>query len=202
MKLIMRMLADVLLALYQPFWAAVLLTVLASLFYLFCTGTLDSGKGYGYALREWSRMVRGSSHFRGLLLLIFCTALILSRTLLFRQLHVRPLSNVLGVWHVWRTSANGSVSVSTECVENTLMLMPFSFMLLWVFGERLAPAGRLGEVVRASVKVSFLFSLGIETLQLVLCLGRWQLSDVVFNTLGGLLGGLVYWVVHKLRARN
>ena len=27
----------------------------------------------------------------------------------------------------------------------------------------------------------------------------WQLSDLAFNTLGGVIGGLIYWVSAKIR---
>ncbi|MBR3173773.1 MAG: hypothetical protein IKF24_04525 [Eubacterium sp.] len=38
-------------------------------------------------------------------------------------------------------------------------------------------------------------------LQLFLRLGTWQLSDIAFNTLGGVIGGLVYWVSAKIRGK-
>lgn len=46
------------------------------------------------------------------------------------------------------------------------------------------------------MKISFLFSLGIEFTQLFLKLGSFQLSDLVYNTLGGLIGGLIYALFH------
>lgn len=52
-----------------------------------------------------------------------------------------------------------------------------------------------------SGKVAFIFSISIETLQLLLRLGTFQLSDIFYNTLGGVLGGLMYYVLMKLRKR-
>ena len=49
-----------------------------------------------------------------------------------------------------------------------------------------------------SVKVVFFFSLSIEFLQLFLRLGTFQLSDFFFNTLGGLIGGIIYFVSVKI----
>lgn len=200
MQLLAQVLSTTLRALYQSFWAALLLTALASFFYLYCTGPVGAGKGYGAALRAWARLVRESPFFRKLLLLVFYTATILCQTLLFRRLQTNPLEYAAGSWAVCSTSPDGVVTPDMECIGNVMMLMPFTFLLLWLLGERLAPTGRLAEVAWASVRVSFLFSLSIEMLQLVLCLGFWQLSDLAFNTLGGLLGGVAYWAACRVRS--
>lgn len=44
-------------------------------------------------------------------------------------------------------------------------------------------------------------SSGIEMLQLLLRLGTFQVSDIVYNTLGGMLGGLCYIVGKKVHER-
>lgn len=41
----------------------------------------------------------------------------------------------------------------------------------------------------------------IEMLQLLLRLGTFQVSDIVYNTLGGMLGGLCYIVGKKVHER-
>ena len=41
----------------------------------------------------------------------------------------------------------------------------------------------------------------IEILQLLLRLGTFQLSDIFYNTVGGVLGGLMYCAVMKVRKR-
>ena len=38
-----------------------------------------------------------------------------------------------------------------------------------------------------------IFSISIEMLQLLLRLGTFQLSDIFYNTVGGVLGGLIYY---------
>ena len=37
----------------------------------------------------------------------------------------------------------------------------------------------------------------IEILQLLLRLGTFQLSDIFYNTVGGVLGGMCYWGIIK-----
>lgn len=62
--------------------------------------------------------------FRKLFLLAFVTSLILFRTLLNRQLWMSPLSDVMGGWGIWET-VNGEQQLTTECIENVIMMMPF-----------------------------------------------------------------------------
>lgn len=49
--------------------------------------------------------------------------------------------------------------------------------------------------------VGLIFSVSIEMLQLLLRLGTFQVSDIVYNTLGGMLGGLCYIVGKKVHER-
>jgi glycopeptide antibiotics resistance protein len=39
-------------------------------------------------------------------------------------------------------------------------------------------------------------------LQLFLHLGTWQLSDLVYNTVGGVLGGVVYFFTYKIAQKH
>ena len=50
-------------------------------------------------------------------------------------------------------------------------------------------------------KKRILIMMQIEMLQLLLRLGTFQLSDIFYNTLGGMIGGLMYCVVMKVRKR-
>ena len=47
--------------------------------------------------------------------------------------------------------------------------------------------------------MAFLTSAAIEFLQLFLRLGTFQLSDIFYNTLGGLLGSLIYYIGYKIK---
>ena len=53
-----------------------------------------------------------------------------------------------------------------------------------------------------SIKLGLIFSVSIEMLQLLLRLGTFQVSDIVYNTLGGgMLGGVVYLGARKVHER-
>ena len=192
---------NILTALYQPFWFALLLAFFISFFYLYCNNPVDAGRGYKAAIKGWWREFGNSSFFRRFFVLTFCTVMILFRTLLNRSMWANPLSNIMGGWWIWKTASNGDVTLTTECFENLVMMLPFTILLFWTYGDRIFKKVVLGSVIWHSVKISFLFSLLIEMLQLFLRLGSWQFSDLAYNTLGGLLGGLVYWIGWKVKHR-
>ena len=60
----------------------------------------------------------------------------------------------------------------------------------------------LASILWYSIKAAFLFSLTIEFLQLFLRLGTFQLSDLCYNTLGGAIGGVLYWMGWKVKNRD
>lgn len=56
------------------------------------------------------------------------------------------------------------------------------------------------KILWYSGKIAFIFSISIEMLQLFLRLGTFQLSDLFYNTVGGMIGGLMYYGITKSRA--
>lgn len=97
---------------------------------------------------------------------------------------------------------NEKGKLTTECFENLALFIPFSALLLWVFRERLLAKVTLLTVLWKTTKITFLFSFTIEMIQLFLRLGTWQLSDLFYNTLGGAVGGLIYYVGYKIKYRK
>ena len=89
--------------------------------------------------------------------------------------------------------------LTTECIENVIMMVPFSAVVLWTFGEKIGNGWK--KILWQSGKIAFIFSISIEMLQLLLRLGTFQLSDIFYNTVGGVLGGLLYYVAMKTRKR-
>ena len=95
---------------------------------------------------------------------------------------------------MWKI-VNGEKQLTTECIENVFLMMPFTAIVMWTFEVK-------KNIVWKSIKIAFLFSVMIELLQLLLRLGTFQISDIVYNTVGGMLGGLVYVVVKQLMKRG
>ena len=96
-----------------------------------------------------------------------------------------------------RMLENGEQKLTTECIENVIMMVPFSSVVMWTFKEKTGNGWK--KILWYSGKIAFIFSVSIEMLQLLLRLGTFQLSDIFYNTVGGMLGGLVYYVTMKAR---
>ena len=189
-----KILTNILTALYEPFGFSLLLSFLAMFFYLYAYESIGAGKGWKIAIMTWYQKFKESVFFRKLFFLAFVTSLILFRTLLNRQLWMNPLSDVMGGWGIWET-VNGEQKLTTECIENAIMMVPFSSVAMWTFEEKIGNS--LKKILWQSGKIAFVFSTSIEMLQLLLRLGTFQLSDIFYNTVGGVLGGVCYSGIKK-----
>ena len=193
-----RILTNILTALYEPFGFSFLLSFLAMFFYLYAYEPVTAGKGWKSAIVTWCLKFKKSVFFRKLFLLTFVTSFILFRTLLSRDLWMNPLSNVMGGWGIWET-VNSEQKLTTECIENVIMMVPFSATVIWMFRKKIGNGWK--KILCFSGNIAFEFSLMIEFLQLLLRLGTFQLSDIFYNTVGGVLGGLLYCAIVKVRKR-
>ena len=108
------------------------------------------------------------------------------------------LSDIMGGWGIWET-VNEEQKLTTECIGNVIMMVPFSVVVMWTFEEKIGNGWK--KILRQSGKIAFIFSVNIEMLKLLLRLGTFQLSDIFYNTVGGVVGGLLYCEVIKERKR-
>lgn len=198
LEMLAKILRNILTALYEPFGFSLLLSFLAMFFYLYAYEPQEAGKGWKSAIVTWYQKFKESVFFRKLFFLAFVTSLVLFRTLLNRSQWMNPLADIMGGWGIWET-VNGEQKLTTECIENVIMMVPFSAVALWTFGEKIGNS--LKKILWQSGKIVFVFSVSIEMLQLLLRLGTFQISDIVYNTLGGMLGGLCYAVAKKVHER-
>ena len=193
-----KIFTNILTAIYEPFGFSLLLSFLAMFFYLYAYEPIHDGEGWKSAIVTWYQKFKGRVSFRKLFLLAFVISMILFRTLLNRNLWMNPLSNVMGGWGIWET-VNGEQKLTTECIENVIMMVPFPAIVMWTFGEKIGNGWK--KILWYSGKMAFIFSISIEMLQLLLRLGTFQLSDIFYNTVGGLIGGVCYFGVMKARKR-
>jgi len=198
LEVLAKILRNILTALYEPFGFSLLLSFLVMFFYLYAYEPQEAGKGWKSAIVTWYQKFKESVFFRKLFFLAFVTSLVLFRTLLNRSQWMNPLADIMGGWGIWET-VNGEQKLTTECIENVIMMVPFSAVVMWTFEEKIGNS--LKKILWQSGKIAFIFSVSIEMLQLLLRLGTFQLSDIFYNTVGGVLGGLMYCAVMKVRKR-
>ena len=197
LKTIGEIIKNILTALYQPFFFALVLSVLVMFFILFL-GKYKDGvikDKVWKAVREWKDVFFASVKFRRAFYLVFFIAMIAFKTLMNREMWMNPVRDVIGIWGFY--DKNGKFT--TEIIENVVLFIPLIFFLFFFLETTSKKAGKFLAVMGRAIAISFLFSLTIEMLQLFLRLGTWQLSDLCFNTLGGIIGGLIYWITAKIR---
>ena len=73
-----------------------------------------------------------------------------------------------------------------QCIENILLFVPYTFFYL----QALAPE----KPLKAAFLMAFLTSLFIELLQLIFWLGAFQISDLIYNVIGGMIGWLMWFI--------
>ena len=80
-----------------------------------------------------------------------------------------------------------------QAVENILFFIPFSFFLTLAFfsNKNITKLNLLKKII----KFSFLLSLFVELTQLFLTLGTFQVSDIVYNIIGGIIGYILVILV-------
>lgn len=196
-QIIASILRSVLTALYQPFWGAVCMAFLFTFLFLY-------GKEKGWSISDcfikmihtWYEEFRSSSTFRRVFLLAFYSSMILFRTLINRQIWFDPLGKIMEGWGLY----NDKGELTTEAIENFMLFVPFSILLLWAFRQQLIgsiPKFRI--ILWRSFQIVGSFSFIVEFLQVLFHVGTFQLSDLCYNTLGGVLGGVLYYCFWQVR---
>lgn len=147
-------------------------------------------------------------YFRRALVVFILYLLVLFYLLFFSETYGRTMDNgyrynmelfkeISRFWNKRETL--GMPIVILNLAGNVLAFMPFGFFvpILWRFGRN----------VFVCVLLTCLFSWIVETIQLFAKVGAFDVDDIFLNTIGGLLGFLVYrfwWrpLVQKKNRRN
>jgi glycopeptide antibiotics resistance protein len=180
-----NVLTSVLYALYQYFGASLVLSVFVLFFVMYC-----EEHGVKKSIKALINRVKTDSKFRIKWILIFYIAMMLYKTLLCRQLYTNPLARVKGIWGLYDQEGK----LYTENIENILLFIPFILILFLGYYDCLFKKATLISCLWKGFCISFCMTLTIEFTQLFLKLGTFQLSDIFFNTVGGVIGAALYWI--------
>ena len=187
---------DIISATTQPLLFAIAFSYMTMYFYLFSFKKCETGNGLRYALSIWLRSFIQDRKFRILFLYIFYITVVIFRTVLNREGWEDPLDSVTaGLWIVMTHPYVEGPIFNIQAIENIIMFVPFSFIGLLLMQYK----RKNSQKVLFTICGSFLFSLLIETVQAIFKLGTFQLADLLFNTIGGLLGGVIFWVGSRLK---
>ena len=72
---------------------------------------------------------------------------------------MNPLSDVMGGWGIWET-VNGEQKLPTECIENVIMMVPFSAVAMWTFEEKIGNGWK--KILCNSGKIAFIICNGVQ----------------------------------------
>lgn len=146
--------------------------------------------GLKKSIEMWIVKFKTKREFRGTFFIALYAALIAFKTLLNRSLWLNPLSDIMGGW--WIYDQKGEFTA--EAILNIFMLFPLIFLIDLYYGDRIFQEICLSKILVSSFKISFSTSVIIEFLQLIFRLGTVQIADIVYNTVGGIIGGFAYFI--------
>lgn len=190
---------SVLSALYQSFWTALFIAFLSMFLFLYGKEHRWKEKILHTVFITWIDSFKVSLTFRRIFYLAFYTSMILLRTVLNRGIWTDPLGKIFGGWGLYEDG-----QLTTEAIENFMLFIPFSILLLWVFHEKILGSKTLvfKQTIWLATKTVGIFSFIIEFAQLLFHIGTFQISDLCYNTLGGVVGGMIYYLGVKIKTRK
>lgn len=137
---------------------------------------------------EWKDKLRNTFKKPWLLFFVFYFAFLLVSTVFSRHI-TNPYKSVLEDFGVIN---NGRIN--REFIENVLLFIPYSFLYLQAFKPK--------SPFKRTIVVSVLATLFIEASQLLFWVGNFQLSDLVHNVLGGLIGYGAWVIISRITAKD
>ena len=119
-----------------------------------------------------------------LVLFLLYLSFILISTLFIRWPRV-PYNNVLSDFGLYNASG-----LNKECIENTMLFIPYTFLFL----QAMKPS----RTWKSSIALALGTTTFVELSQLIFWLGEFQLSDLVHNTIGGIIGCALWHIKEAL----
>lgn len=108
------------------------------------------------------------------------------------QYNLIPFQEIKRFVVYWQTI--GAYYSIINLAGNVVAFMPFGALIRWVVNQKTRWYQAVGY--------TFLFSLSVELLQLVARVGVFDVDDLILNTLGGLLGFWIYYILLLINRRS
>lgn len=188
-----KMITDVLSSVYSPFGFAVLLAFLFMFFYM-----EFEKKGFAATVKKWYENFKEDRHFRQIFWLAIYVGIMLVQNFYNKNLWMNPLSEPLGGWWIY----NEKGELKTGEVINLLLYIPFIILLFRAEKEILFRNMTFINVMKKAFVITLLCSVLTELVQLLFRLQYVRLSDVVYNVIGGILGGLIFYISQRKKGNK
>lgn len=151
--------------------------------------TLCINKILGGSFKHFTNLLN-KKNFRMLLYTIAYIFMLLYRTVFCRKSEYEPLADVWGGWGIQVFEYTG-IDYGT-LIGNIIMFIPLTLIILFTLKDIFSSWKDM--LIKCGL-FSFGLSLFIELLQLILKKGTFQVSDIVYNTIGGLIGVGIYILI-------
>lgn len=106
------------------------------------------------------------------------------------------LSDVFGEWTIFDGETSMYMNVSP--ILNVVLFVPLCFLIFYFLKKMFDKVYSDKKILVCSLFISFSMSLFIELIQLIFNKGTFQLSDLTYNTAGGILGAVIYVLTRKI----
>lgn len=139
--------------------------------------------------KAWIRICSRIAFIIYMLILVYFLLLSdgFGRTVRYDKMHFNLIPFVEIMRFIRYRESIGFFYVVINLVGNVVAFIPFGALIRWVINRRV----RWYQVTG----YTFMFSLSVELLQLVAKVGSFDVDDLILNTLGGLVGFFVYYVL-------
>ena len=153
-------------------------------------------EGFKTVIKRTWQSLKSDLKIKKIFVFSFVLAMVLFSTIFCRVYQSNPLEVVWGNWVVFREYH----ILHTEPIENVLLFIPYTFCFLWAFPSVLYRGKKIIFIrtVWKALMLALTSSVCIEMIQLIFRVGTLQISDIVYNTLGGVMGGIGYHIIYRL----
>lgn len=167
--------------------------IFVTLFHSIPAGLLIGG--VIYAVKKYLfKLKKSKTEYISEILFWAYSYVLIYRTVLSRKSIYEPLSDVFGGWTVFVHRYTG---LDYQVIGNIIMFAPFALLLILSFYSKKGTK----RLLACAAVFSAAYSLAIETVQLITSRGTFQLSDIFYNTVGGLIGAVICILFKKIRKR-
>lgn len=111
-----------------------------------------------------------------------------------------PLADVFNEWSIY--DGETIMYINPKPILNILLFLPICFAVFYILKSFFNKTFSNKKIILLTLIISLFTSLAIELIQLIFCIGTFQLSDLVYNTLGGLLGAIIYITAKRIINKN
>lgn len=168
---------DIFISFFQVIWFSSIIAALSLYIH-----EKNPSKSLKKLIVEFLQMFKNNKKLKNKYFIFLYFAFVAFMTLFNRKPYLNPLNNIFGGWNLFST--NGQFNA--DAVENIVLFIPMGSILTFYASSM--------SIKKWSYILSrcIMISLGIETIQLFLFLGTFQFADVFYNTLGGIIGKIIY----------